>query len=210
MKFYKIILLLLFLQFSYLTAADTAKLIKQLGADHFKARKEAQDALIESGKKDKKVLDLCLNTYKESNDPEVKDRLHKVLFALTCHWIFDRPKAFLGIQFSQELEKINKQHAYRLTMVIDGTAAHKAGLIVGDLVIKIGDLAIVQKTSSEDFIAEIKKHKIGEAITIVYIRGDKTESKTFKLGPVPEEFRQEIQIPLETQFKQWLEEQKKQ
>ena len=172
MKFYIIIILFLFTAVG-LKAADHSELIKKLGADSYKERKEAQNQLIEKGLKNKLILESCLKRYKTTKDPEIKDRLNTVLFSLAKQWVLEKPKPFMGIQFSQEVMAVDKAFAFRLTMVIDGTSAAKAGLQVGDMVTKIADLKITAETDSEQFIRQITRLQVGDEIKIRYLRNGK-------------------------------------
>lgn len=57
------------------TESQSAKLIKQLGADDYDTREAATNKLYELAKKDKRVLSALVDAYAKSKDPEVKNRI---------------------------------------------------------------------------------------------------------------------------------------
>lgn len=63
--------------------------------------------------------------------------------------------------------------------VVDGSPAKAAGLMKGDIIIKLNDEKI---DSLAEFRYELYKNKVGDKIEIEYVRNKKTEKTTINLG----------------------------
>ncbi len=61
----------------------------------------------------------------------------------------------------------------RADAVIDGRTAQKAGMMPGDVVVKLGDYAV---TDIYSYMTALSKYKKGEATTVTVLRGNKTET----------------------------------
>jgi S1-C subfamily serine protease len=59
----------------------------------------------------------------------------------------------------------------RADAIIDGRTAQKAGMMPGDVVIKLGDYAI---TDIYSYMDALSKYKKGEAATVTVLRENKT------------------------------------
>ena len=86
--------------------------------------------------------------------------------------------AYLGIKVSTP---VSAQGAGVAT-VLPNTPASKAGLKVGDVIVKLGSTTI---TSPEDLSSVIDGAKPGESLGITYVRGGKQHTATIKLGTRP-------------------------
>lgn len=71
-----------------------------------------------------------------------------------------------------------KEGAY-ISAVYEGSPADQAGLQQGDIITKVDDAQI---SSSTDLVAACRGHKVGDKVTISYMRGDKSESVEVELG----------------------------
>jgi len=83
-------------------------------------------------------------------------------------------KAFLGVTTDKAAEG-----GAKITTVSENTAAEKAGLKKGDVIIRINDQKIA---SAEDLTKTIGKCKPEEKVTIVYKRDGKEQSQSVALG----------------------------
>jgi S1-C subfamily serine protease len=54
-----------------------------------------------------------------------------------------------------------------ITKVTDGSPAQHAGIIMGDIILKTGN---VEVDSIEDLLSEIHKRKVGEKVTVAVFR----------------------------------------
>lgn len=82
-------------------------------------------------------------------------------------------------QYNDYAKVNNKpQGAYISGVQLNGPAA-KAGLEKGDVITKVGD---VQVQNSSDLVRELYKHKVGEKVTLTFIRNEQTKSVEVTLG----------------------------
>nr|WP_052303671.1 M20/M25/M40 family metallo-hydrolase [Pirellula staleyi] len=70
--------------------------------------------------------------------------------------------------FSQTAE------GYALSGVVEGGPAAKAGIIAGDIIVKLGDSKI---TNLQDFDSALRKYKIGDKVKVTVLRGKETLEK---------------------------------
>ena len=82
-------------------------------------------------------------------------------------------RAFLGV-----VTEKNEKGA-EITSVTDGSAAEKAGLKEGDVIVRIDDTKI---ENQEQLSKAITKHKPEEKVTVVYLRNDKEQKAVVPLG----------------------------
>jgi serine protease Do len=77
-----------------------------------------------------------------------------------------------------ELRRPDQEIGFLLTQIDDGTPADRAGLILGDIVIAIGETAV---TDQESVPAAVLRLKAGEAVTVRVLRGG--ERREFVVVP---------------------------
>lgn len=63
---------------------------------------------------------------------------------------------------------------YALSGVVEGGPAAKAGIIAGDVIVKLGDSKI---TNLQDFDSALRKYKIGDKVKVTVLRGKETLEK---------------------------------
>ncbi len=92
------------------------------------------------------------------------------------------PLAFLGVRFQAP----NKSFSYeqdgsgvRIEEIISGSSAHRAGLRAGDLVTKVGGIAV---ETPEDLMLAIRVREVGEEVEITFIRRGVEQTITVRLG----------------------------
>jgi serine protease Do len=83
------------------------------------------------------------------------------------------PHAFLGVITDKA------DAGVKISEVVKGTAAEKAGLLKGDLITKLDDKSI---SSPEDLMDAVKSHKSGDEVKLYYLRDNKKKDVTVKLG----------------------------
>lgn len=77
----------------------------------------------------------------------------------------------------------NAELGARITEVTKEGPAEKAGLVVGDIVLRVDDEMVL---SYNDFLAEIRRHSAGETVTLTLARDGKSEEIQFELAKRPE------------------------
>lgn len=87
--------------------------------------------------------------------------------------VFDSNRPMLGVT----TEKVEK--GVEVREVTKGSAAEKIGLKKGDIITKIDDKTI---DSPDDLSAAIKKHKVGEKVTVGFLRDKKEMKETAELS----------------------------
>ena len=85
----------------------------------------------------------------------------------------DENRAMLGVTTEKadegaEIQEVSKE-----------SAAEKAGLKVGDIITKVGDMKI---EDADDLSKAVKSHKPGEKVTVTYLRDKKEQKVTTELG----------------------------
>ncbi len=83
------------------------------------------------------------------------------------------PRSFLGVTTEKEGD------GARITDISDESAAQKAGLKEGDIIIRINDQKV---NSPEDLTKAIHKYKPEEKVTVVFKRDGKEQSQSIVLG----------------------------
>jgi len=84
-----------------------------------------------------------------------------------------KPRPFLGVLSTKE------DDGAKITEVVKGSAAEKAGLLSGDVITKIDDKKVA---SPEELMDVVKAHKPGEEVKVYYLRDNKKKDTKAKLG----------------------------
>lgn len=116
----------------------TLELIKQLGADHFKARKAAKNELI---KLDYRAVPMLKENLQKSKDPEVSESLKEVILKLTFR---------LHIKELTPKERTLAQIKFTTTQVNDHQAQAKVFTSNDCMVLDINSIRIVIDQKVED------------------------------------------------------------
>ena len=121
------------------------------------------------------------------------DTINQVVPELIQHGRVVRP--YMGIQFFDDsMVRRLRLKGVVLQRVTEGGPADEAGLrgtrraangeiILGDIITKVDDQDV---TSNDEFLKAIEKHKIGDAVTITFLRNDEAQTATLKLQSPPE------------------------
>ncbi len=83
---------------------------------------------------------------------------------------------FLGVTTD---ESIQNEQGVPVTEIFEGSAAEKAGLKINDIITNIDGIKV---SNFAEMIREIKKHKVGDQITIGYLREGTASTATATLG----------------------------
>ncbi len=85
-------------------------------------------------------------------------------------------QAYIGIRMASEKDGL------RLVDVVEGSGAHKAGLQKGDVIVRVGDLRVVD---SSDLVQIVSEKEVGDVIEIEYRRGQAYKTVQVTLGAMP-------------------------
>jgi len=102
-----------------------------------------------------------------------------LLFTITC---LAQERPYLGVQVDQQYQG----KGVKISKVLPGTSAAKAGFKDGDVIIEAGGKAV---TSFDDLVATLQGRKIGDVFAATVKRGEKTLKLSAKLGPRPKQPR---------------------
>ncbi|NUT03714.1 MAG: PDZ domain-containing protein, partial [Hamadaea sp.] len=100
------------------------------------------------------------------------DRVSAVANQLIKGQKVDHP--YLGVKASD-----NETGGAKLTEVVSGGAAEKAGLKAGDVVTRFGESVV---NDADDLVNAVGSHNPGEQITVTYLRDGATKTTTVTLG----------------------------
>lgn len=90
------------------------------------------------------------------------------------------PRPFLGVMLKEESkDEPTASSGVTITEVVEGTAAERAGLLAGDIILKIdGD----DVNSISDVINKVQEHQIGDEVKIDIFRDGKKKKMKAELG----------------------------
>ena len=96
------------------------------------------------------------------------------------------PRPFLGVMLKEERTGDEKtSEGVVVTEVIEGTAAEKAGLLAGDIILK---LVVEDVNSISDIIGKVQDHQIGDEVKLDISRDGKKKKLKAELGEKMMEF----------------------
>jgi len=127
----------------------------------------------ENYKEDKTGLKTLEEVYGKSIEEFEKDWLE---FLKPLNYSRGGPSAntpFIGVNLEDTDEGL------KITQVVAGAPADKAGLEDGDIILKMDDTKIEKRA---DLTAVVRKHKIGDEVKFIVKRGDEELEITLKLG----------------------------
>lgn len=186
-----------------LSADDVAQarhLIQSLGANQWKERAEATDALVDIGAG---TLSLLRSEYCVTDDLEVKLRIEEVgKEVYERYHVYDR-FGFLGISQGQSLvrheddSRIPEGHVgINVYRVHKGTAADAAGITNEDVIIAVDNQYLPESFQpTADFGAMIRDLGPGTRTTLSILRSGRLVQQAVTLGRCPREMVESGDIP---------------
>ena len=154
-----------------------AGLMSKLADTDFKTRQASQEALAEWGRNNLDAgISVFYGTYREAEDPEVRARSRVLLRELVIFKQSGEGKGYLGIRMQAEelmLEGGRVRSVVRVTDVMEGTPAQKAGLRAEDLIVGIDDLEVRREASLETFGEYVQSRKPRTDVTLHVLRNGK-------------------------------------
>ena len=92
------------------------------------------------------------------------------------------PLAFLGVRFHAPSDSYSYRsytEGVRVQEVLAGTAASRAGLKVGDIILAVGGIEV---KTPEDLMLAVRVREVGEEIEITYLRHGQKRTVKVRLG----------------------------
>lgn len=169
-----------FLALAVCTGAELpAQAMSKLSAEEFKVREEAQRDLLNWAREhEEQAPALLFEHHRKSDDPEVKFRCMEILKDLARDGYARHGKGFIGIQMMDEMVAVPGEEqpkaAIRITSVLPGLAAEKAGLKAGDLIVGINGKGW-PPPATETMREQVMDMKPTTKITLQVLRDQKVE-----------------------------------
>ena len=163
--------------------------LEELADDQFQVREVAQLKLLQWARDNEgEAPRLLFGHHRSSKDPEVKIRCMDVLKELAKESYSKHGKGFIGIQMRDEMVIIpgNNEHraAIRISVILPGMAAEKAGLKVGDLLVGINGKHW-PAPATDAMKAQVMAMTPGTKITVQVLRDEKVEDVNVTLVKRP-------------------------
>jgi hypothetical protein len=145
-------------------SAELADLARKLGDDSWKVREAAQKKLKELGPS---ALPALKRIYNESRDIEVQARIEQVFQALVMPLVFPGSVGVsqLGVQLRNDLG-IDDEGGLAIGQVLAGSAAERAGLKDGDVIIALNGHGLNRDDGINGFRYRIMAAGKGTAVTL--------------------------------------------
>lgn len=202
-------------------------LTARLGSEDYKERMAAQGALIEWARKDPgQAKDWLFGQSVGHADPEIRRRFTAVLKDLIDEEYLKDGEGYVGIMMMPIKAQVPGVPAERfgvsISLVVPDSAAAKAGLAVGDVIVEAGDQVWKDASVVEQFSAWVRGHKPGQKVTLKVMRNGKILEQELVLGRRPPEsgmllfgeppdsatLAREAQEAKDAYFRNWFEQRK--
>ncbi|MBK1830269.1 hypothetical protein JIN77_06010 [Verrucomicrobiaceae bacterium R5-34] len=188
-------------------AGGEPELLLALGSDDYAVRERAHAELLSLAKLyGQKRLSELAHTYFASNDPELQSRLYAIL--KVCRQA--RAKPVLGLSFKEEELKL-KDGTHVIAMFVRrlsrGKSAQKAGLMVGDRIVRIGSQEA--KSDGKPYVVKqaVASLQVGKKVPFHILREGKALALLVRIEGAPVDDSDEARREKEEQFAEWLESQ---
>lgn len=194
-------------------AEEIHELVGRLGSPVFDERQHATERLLELGSRAYGVL---AREYRASDDYEVRLRIQDIVTRCFFRETLFGRNGFLGIglnvlSHSME-ERVPLNHSgVEIVRVVEATAADRAGLRRGDLIVAIDDEPLPGDLDGDGFSRIIRDAGPGTMMRFTLYRQQRLQSVEVTLGPRPLEYYNEprhLQMLEQTtrQFDRWWSE----
>jgi predicted metalloprotease with PDZ domain len=170
--------LLIVTALSFLASASLAGTpgedVARLGDSSFRVREKASAALKQAATTNHAaVLEACIAGYAATDDVEILSRLDEIMLPVVERKLYNRPKGFLGLRLEASAAVLNGKAvpAIEAAMIVEGQAAEKAGVKMGDLILAMDGKPVTEDGTSP-FIAMIQEMEPGTTVRLDILRGE--------------------------------------
>ena len=172
-------------------------ILEGLASGDFAKREEHQKHLEEwAQKQDGDVPGILAEMARGAEEPEVVKRLQEV----ARERFFGKPSAFFGFRF--EVKKTeDKGGVVEVMEVIKDTAAEKAGLVRGDLLMGLDEVSFRDFEGRDQFIEFFRSQKVGEKVKFHLLR-DEQEIR-LSVRPGARELNEAEKAKRQEEFRLW-------
>jgi hypothetical protein len=155
-------------------------LMERLKSEKFAEREQAEAELLLWARQDQNAsTELLYQQSRTAEDPEVRERCFSVLRQLVTDEYLRVGVGYIGILMNPITERVNipgenqPWFAIKILQVVPDSPAHKAGMIVGDLLLGVDGTVWQQEHTSAVVSDKIKSLKAGTRIAVKLLRDDK-------------------------------------
>ena len=168
-------------------------LVSRLGSDIFNERQDATERLVELGSRAYEVL---AQEYRASDDYEVRLRIRDIVTRCFFHENLFARSGFLGVGlevYSRAIDqRVPEGHGgVAITRVVPDTAADRAGLEMGDLIVGIDGQPLGPDLDREGFSRLIREAGPGTVMCLSIYRDQRLRPRDVTLGVRPLEYYNE-------------------
>lgn len=174
--------------------------LEKMASDEFKVREQGYLDLKKWAKNNaKQAPEILHKTWSGEADPEVKTRCFSIMKDAVILRKFGRGPGFVGVRMEQVMLPPAKAGeaatpGVRITMVLPNTPGQKAGLLAGDVVIKVDDVDFKKQRNVEFgnaavdlMVTYIQSKHPGDIITLHLLRAGKKMEVKVKLMLRPDD-----------------------
>lgn len=160
--------------------------IQELGAPSYQAREAAGDQLTAwADDYPMYLLQHMADAYTDCSDMEIRTRLEALMEPLVQSLILDIPPGFIGINMTWNVFE-DGSAAIGIGNLIQGQPAAKAGLKVGDLILKINGKSMAELGDMEGFVKIVASLPPGTPVELLIQRDDIQFLQPLVLGSRPD------------------------
>ena len=188
-------------------AATPGEHVARLGDPSFRVREKASDSLKQAATTNyTSVLEACIAGYAATDDVEILSRLDEIMLPIVERKLYNRPKGFLGLRLEASAAVLNGKAvpAIEAAMIVEGQAAEKAGVKMGDLILAMDGKPVTEDGTSP-FIAMIQEMEPGTTVRLEILRGENRVTIPVVLSERPAEtfFVVPEREPIEDFYDNW-------
>lgn len=166
-----------------------ARILGGLAAEEFSDRERAEAELLEWAQDggEAAVREL-LEKVRETDDPEVRARCVTVLRELAAvAWLQeDGAQGYIGISLDRRVAPLDggagRDFGVIVAAVMPGTAADKAGLDAGDIIVSLNGSGWTEADANDRLMDEVKRLKPASKVVLEVKRGERLLELEFRLG----------------------------
>lgn len=164
--------------------------MNHLASEEFRVREKAQaDLLAWARARREPAIEKLYALSQQLDDPEVRQRCLDVLQDLVMDDYLNEGSGYMGIQMQPMIVNVpgdpQMRVGVRVSMVMPDSAAAKAGIQVGDMIVGIGDQIWREQLLPDFFTEEIKKLKPKTKVKLKMLRNEVPMEVEVTLGRRP-------------------------
>jgi membrane-associated protease RseP (regulator of RpoE activity) len=175
------------------SAAKLEGLVAVLGSEDYQTRMGAQSELLALASRHAAVVaEALVGPYLVAKDPDLRARLRLALWNAKRFEVNERPVGFVGIQMQDSFRQVGNQanagfqRTVQVVRVIEGTAAAKNDLRIGDQIVGVDGKDFNNGESPSILFKEhISSRTVGEPVNLKIVRGPQELTVKVELGERP-------------------------